>query len=406
MNFNIREIIYALSDALGYVGMDDMLHGRRVGYMAHQLSQVLGQPELVPGFMFDLGILHDIGVSSTQSFKQLVSEFESENENLHCEVGYQRLLKFKPLADMALPVRYHHTHWEVLKTLDLPEAIRAQANLIYLADRVDALTRGHGHQDILSIAESVRQIISERRHRYFRTDFVDAFLTVSCHEAFWLGLDPRNLQRLENRLLTASTPLMMDMTDLKQLAQIFADVVDAKSSFTAEHSAGVARLAVYLAESMALDPETVQQIEIAGLLHDIGKLRVPDEILDKPGPLSHEERNIMKVHSYETYMILQQIHGLEHITQWATLHHEEPDASGYPFGHHAMDTPLEARILRVADIVQALVQDRPYRAGMNEPQLREVLEDLLAKGKLDSSITQQVLQNLPAAMAVARARTA
>jgi HD-GYP domain-containing protein (c-di-GMP phosphodiesterase class II) len=71
-----------------------------------------------------------------------------------------------------------------------------------------------------------------------------------------------------------------------------------------------------------------------------------------------------------------------------------------------MDTPLEARILRVADIVQALVQDRPYRAGMNEPQLREVLEDLLAKGKLDSSITQQVLQNLPAAMAVARARTA
>ena len=107
--------------------------------------------------------------------------------------------------------------------------------------------------------------------------------------------------------------------------------MDAKSPFTAEHSVGVSRLARFLAERLGVSIENCEKLEIAGLLHDLGKLRVPDEILEKPGRLDKRERKIINTHSYETFQILRNIRGFEEITRWAAYHHEEPDGSGYPF---------------------------------------------------------------------------
>jgi putative nucleotidyltransferase with HDIG domain len=150
--------------------------------------------------------------------------------------------------------------------------------------------------------------------------------------------------------------------ELYRLGEIFARIVDAKSPFTAEHSVGVARLARYLGERLGLEAGHVDRLEIAALLHDLGKLRVPDEILDKPGRLDARERKIINAHSFETFRILRGIRGFEEIALWAACHHEEPDGSGYP----STSTPprrLEARILRVADIFQAMVQSAPTGRG-------------------------------------------
>jgi putative nucleotidyltransferase with HDIG domain len=191
------------------------------------------------------------------------------------------------------------------------------------------------------------------------------------------------------------------MAQLRVLASIFSRIVDAKSEFTATHSLGVARLARLLAEKMGVSRDHCDKLEVAGLLHDLGKLRVPDELLNKPGTLDVHERQIMNSHSFETFQILRKIDGFGEIALWAAYHHEEPEGTGYPFHVTEKDLSLEARILRVADIFQAMVQTRPYRQGMTGEEIKVFMLELAGKGKLDAQVVDVAIENMVAAMVAA-----
>lgn len=127
-------------------------------------------------------------------------------------------------------------------------------------------------------------------------------------------------------------------------------------------------------------------LELAGLLHDIGKLRQPDMLLDKPGRLTEEEYAHIQRHSFDTYSILRNIKGLEKITQWAALHHERVDGSGYPYHLHDIGLALEARIVAVADVFQALAQNRPYRDSLQPDAIMAILDEMVDDGKLDRAV--------------------
>ncbi|RJX32843.1 MAG: HD domain-containing protein [Oxalobacter sp.] len=399
----LRDVVYALSDALDFVGVNDIGHGKRVGIMAASCGRKLGLKEQEITFLFDLGILHDIGVSSTKIHNHLVSEFDWEDSQLHCGDGYARLRDFPPLKKMALPILYHHTRWDKLSSRkDLDPVVARQANLVFLADRVDALAAPHyATRSLLMHTEYIREQITSHANTYFAPELVDAFLAASASEAFWLQLEPRGIQAFTQDMLVKHEPYNASMAELRQLGEIFSRIVDAKSPFTAQHSLGVARLSRYIAQKMGVSVENCDKIEIAGLLHDLGKLRVPDEILDKPGQLDESERRIINAHSFETFQILRNIKGFEEITPWAAHHHEEPDGSGYPFHLRNTELPLEARILRVADIFQAMVQDRPYRKGMSPEDVTDFLNGLVAKGRVEAEIVEACTCNISAAMAAA-----
>lgn len=404
INADLRHVIHALSDALDLVGGDDVAHGKRVGIMAAACARGAGLPEDEADFLFDLGLLHDIGVSSTRTHAHLVELFDWEGSQVHCQVGFALLAGFPPLAAMALPVRYHHTRWDELQDLDVPSAVARQANLIFLVDRVDALSAAHyADNSLLDATTGIRGTIAGHAGSYFDPALVELFLEVSRTEAFWLSLEPRAVQAclLERRDRNLAWPATM--AELRQLASIFARIVDAKSPFTAEHSLGVSRLARYLAERLQVSPENCDKLEIAGLLHDLGKLRVPDEILDKPSALDERERRIINTHSFETFQILRNIDGFEgEIAPWAAWHHEEPGGNGYPFHLEGGELPLEARILRVADIFQAMVQERPYRKGLGVAQVSSFIEELVRKGRIEGLVADVLLDNVVEAMAVAR----
>jgi putative nucleotidyltransferase with HDIG domain len=401
---DLRHVIFALSDALDLVGIDDLAHGKRVGIMAAECAKAQGADAGRVAQLFDLGLLHDVGVSSTTTHGHLVAEFDWESSQVHCEVGYALLRDFAPLAWMALPIKYHHTRWERLPLQLLPTQVALAANLVFLVDRVDALAAAHYADGSLLInTQDIRDQIAGLAGSYFAPELVAIFLDVSRSEAFWLSLEPRAVQAYLADMQGQGQTQAMDMAELKQLARIFSQIVDAKSPFTAQHSLGVAKLGRYLAEGLGVSRHHCDMVEIAGLLHDIGKLRVPDEVLDKPAKLDDRERKVMNTHSFETYQILRQIPGFEDIARWAAWHHEEPDGNGYPFHLAGSTLPIEARILRVADIFQAMVQDRPYRAGLSPAAVGEFMQEMVRQGRVEAPIVELVMANVDAAMMAARA---
>ena len=389
----LHRAISALSDALDLVGVDDVFHGKRVAFMAVQFGYRLGlEPERLT-ILFDLGLLHDCGVSSSLVHQQLINNFDWRESQEHCEIGYERLKKFTPLAHLSEPIRYHHTRWEELRTLALEPDLAQSANLIFLADRIDALAIPHYGDTILPQIDRIRTQIAAWSGDFFDPRLVEAFLSAADSQAFWLAMEPRHLAHFIQESGEDREPASLTFAELKDLARIFAAIIDAKSSYTAEHSLGVARLAGYLAARYGYPEEICDKIEAAALLHDLGKLRVPDEILDKASPLTPEDLTRIQQHSFDTYEVLRQIPGIEDIAFWAAFHHENLTGTGYPFHARADQICMEARIISVADIFQALAQNRPYRNALPLAEVLTRLEHFAGRGLIDDLLVSLVKRN-------------
>ena len=167
MKIDFGQMISALSDMLDLVGIDEVQHGKRVGFMLWELARVMGMDGDSQKDLYRMGLLHDCGVSSTHVHKNLVGEMDWRESRLHCEIGADRLRNFPPLSFMSDVILHHHTHWEDLKKTDLPEHVKRSANLIFLSDRVDALAAHHLGVNLLEVKNDIREKIGELRHSFF-----------------------------------------------------------------------------------------------------------------------------------------------------------------------------------------------------------------------------------------------
>ena len=154
-----------------------------------------------------------------------------------------------------------------------------------------------------------------------------------------------------------------------------ANVIDAKSPWTKGHSERVMHIASNIAKEMGLDEESVEQVRLGGLLHDIGKIGVMEALLEKPDILSEDEFPPLRLHPEKGVTILAPIEQLEGVLPAILHHHERYDGSGYPMGLKGEAIPLSARIVTVADSFDAMVEDRPYRKGFS---LAEAVKELQA----------------------------
>jgi HD-GYP domain-containing protein (c-di-GMP phosphodiesterase class II) len=394
---NLHQAVYSLSNALDLVGVTHIHHGKRVAYIAAECAKVAGWPAARLDALFQAAILHDCGVSKTVIHARL-AQLEWENEIDHCLLGAELLQSSALLAPLADIVLHHHTHWSELKDRDLPDHIKLASNCIYMADRIDVscLTPPGKEPNILLLKGKIRDLIADRRGEWFNSDLVDCFMDVSRSEAFWFALENEHVEGYLARWLSHASEVDMAFSELRRLVHVFSRIVDAKSSFTREHSEGVASLARFIGTLFALPERTCEMLELAGLLHDIGKLRVPDQLLEKNGKLDAQEYAMVQRHSFDTYNILREIHGLEDVALWAGQHHERVNGSGYPYHQRGSQISQEARIVAIADVFQALAQTRPYRDAMPMDDVLGVLKDQVAAGKLDAQIVSQVEDNLEA----------
>lgn len=401
---DLTQVTWALSDALDLVGVDILQHGKRVAFMASECARVLGWESRALGELFLASVLHDCGVSSTDAHHHLMASFDVEDASAHCERGHALLSEFEPFTTVARIVRGHHTRWDEAASLAGPDAVRLASNAVFLADRVDVFVRGRSTEAILLGREEIIRTVRDHAGTHFAPELTGAFEEAARREAFWLTLEPRHLERFTAGAAQACCSLDISLDQLAHLADIFSRIVDHKSAFTQSHSRGVARLSRLMGERAGLHAEQCRLLEIAGLLHDIGKLRVPDKILGKPGRLDHWEMAAMRRHPFEGYHILSKIEGFQEVAEWASFHHETPAGDGYPFRLSAERLSLPARIVAVADVVQALAQARPYRRPLESGRVLRILRAMAGEEKLDRDLVELAADNLEACLAAAVVR--
>ncbi len=217
------------------------------------------------------------------------------------------------------------------------------------------------------------EVIRTRKGRWFDPDLVQAAHAFRQDDTFWQDVQHHThagLRRLDVQTGTrAATEAGID-----SVCDAFAQIVDAKSHFTGEHSSRVSGFAVEIAQMLGFDAGRTRQMRRAGLLHDVGKLAVSNAILDKPGPLNDDEWMVVRRHPYYSQQILGQIRGFERLTQIAAAHHERLDGNGYFRGLQAEDLDLDMRVLACADVFDALSAARPYRDAMPMSRVFAILD--------------------------------
>lgn len=289
--------------------------------------------------------------------------------------GIARMLGFD--ATVAAAVENLDEHWDGkgsprhLKAHEIPLCAR----ILCLAQTVEVFFATFG-------IEAAMDMLRERSGRWFDPDLVQATLAFQTDTTFWETLREHASDNVQRLPLDAAHEIAEE-ADLDQICAAFAKIVDAKSSYTAEHSTRVTEVAVQIGRDMGLMPAPLQVLRRAALLHDIGKLSVPNSILEKPGKLDDSEFARIREHPRHSYEILKPIRAFGRVAEIAAAHHERLDGRGYWRGLTAEDLDLEMRILAVADVFDALSAERPYRSALSLDQVFDIM-DAEAHTALDS----------------------
>jgi diguanylate cyclase (GGDEF)-like protein/putative nucleotidyltransferase with HDIG domain len=200
-----------------------------------------------------------------------------------------------------------------------------------------------------------------------------------------------NELRGKNSLLESNSKEINKLNE--DLLIALAEVIDLRDPFTLGHSKYVTRYSILLAKKLGLTQESIDLIRNAGLLHEIGKIGIPDSILLKPFPLTLDEYYTIQQHTTLGADILEKAHSLKHLAPIVRHHHEHYDGNGYPDRLKGKDIPIEARIISVADAVEAMASDRPYRLALSYERIEEELK-LNSGSQFDPMVIKSMLQIL------------
>lgn len=387
-SINLGSLLLSMSDAIDLVSSTLASHQQRTAYVSWEIAKAIGMPEEQTERLFAAALLHDVGALSSKE-KIAIQRSWLGDPSPHCRRGEVLFRTVPWLAPAARIVRLHHTPWkDIQEPLEAPDVLEAQ--VLKLADTLERSIDRRRY--ILHQDEALRAKIESRSGSRLHPEVVDAFLAASGREEFWLDLASPNL----HAILRDRGPyrrLHIKLEELESLSLFFRNIIDFRSRFTATHSSGVAECAATVARLFGLAEHDVRLMAVAGNLHDLGKLVIPESILEKPGRLTDEEFAVMRQHTYWTYAVLKAIGGLDRIAEWAAFHHEKLDGTGYPFHLGADRLDSGARIMAVADIFTALAEDRPYRPGMDQEGVADILLQKADAGFLERNIVHLVLDH-------------
>lgn len=395
----VRSLLSALAKAMNLINPDMENHHQETAYLAYQIGMEMGLHTEDLHLIASAALLHDVG-TIVMPQRENLAEIESHRREI-AHIGAEMIRDLEPFEMIANIIELCQNGWrenvEFAKTKACSRAVHGNieqcidvAECIHLADVISALWDEEG--EILNQVPMIREAVEAGRGTEFSDKAVDDFQRVSQREFVWMDFV------LNPTFLMFFTGDMHDLSleETVELTQLMSRIIDFRSSFTAMHSAGVAASAKELARLAGMNEKDCMKMEIAGNLHDVGKLRVPNEILEKPGKLTEEEFNKIKEHPYYTRLILMDIEGFEEIADWAGFHHEKLNGRGYPFHFDSGFLSLGSRIMTVADIFSAITEERPYRKPMSREQAMKVMWENVERGEICRDIVQLLEDNYDA----------
>lgn len=370
----IINMVLALSSAIDLIDPNISNHHKRVAYTALSIAKQMDFSDAEIKDLVIAGLLHDCGAVNLIE-RSTLFEFDLGNTMFHRHShgykGWFILSEANEFKNAAEIVKYHHIFWKEhsccnLKDFNIPRA----SYVLHLADRVDILT--NRNDEILKQRSHIKEMVEKEKGTMFMPEAVEAFSGLMQKPYFWFDLVSPYLEELIRKELSDDT-ILLTSESLLEYANIAHRIIDFRSKFTATHSIGVATSASSLASKLGFNTIDCELMHSAGLMHDLGKLCIPESILEKPGPLDQYEYNKIKSHTYHTYRIIDTMSGLDKVRDWAAYHHEKLDGSGYPFGLKAHDLDLGSRILAVSDMFTALTEERPYRHAMSIEEAMRII---------------------------------
>ncbi|PKM72225.1 MAG: phosphohydrolase [Firmicutes bacterium HGW-Firmicutes-16] len=387
---NLYDLIACLIRAVDLVNPKISIHHQQVAYMAFNLANAMQLPMDQKRTLVLAALLHDIGSLSLDDKLGFVEE-EPLTMNNHAFIG-ARLFGSSPfMKDVAEVIKFHHIPWNNGEGKSYRgEDVPLLSHILHLSDRI--AIRVNNDENVISQIQPIKEYIKSARDTVFPPELVDTFFGICDEEALWLELVFRpTIFTVQNDISLQSINLTLDET--VDFTKILSQIIDFRSPFTATHSAGVAAVALKLAELSGFSESECKMMSIAGNLHDIGKLAIPREILEKTDALEPAEYDIIKSHTFYTYHLLEPISKFEAIAQWAAYHHEKLNGHGYPFHIKADNLSLGSRIMAVADIFTAITEDRPYRKGMPKENAEAVLGHMVENESISQPIVSLLVDN-------------
>jgi response regulator RpfG family c-di-GMP phosphodiesterase len=262
---------------------------------------------------------------------------------------------------------------EVLKEERLPDLVVCDTDIPGGLDLLQAMQRDPRLANIPFVAMSsrgdrgaLRRLLQYGASSFLQKPFNNEQLVLTAEKL--LSNQFRFLLAEKERLKTEHALMLSSITSLIQ-------ALEARDLYTRGHSEAVAEIAVGMGELMGFSPIELEKLEIAGRLHDLGKIGIPDNVLLKPGPLTEEEYEIIKTHPTIGAEILRPIPSMADLLPAVRYHHEKMDGTGYPEGLKGDKIPLWARMIAVGDVFHALTSNRPYRAPMPEEMVLQIIDE-------------------------------
>jgi len=382
------ELIQSIATALDIVESEllgaSTHHGKRIAALCAMMGKEVGMDEEEIRTVTTCALFHDNALTEFILSEKTLNGSERDFK-LHCEYGQRNveMLPFK--SDVSGLVLYHHEHADGKGLFGKKEGeYPLGAELIAIADMIDV--RYHLQRaDSISISNVQEEIekFSGKRYTKRAADALLAVFNTDMMEMLW----DDNIHQTTARFLPEWQVTAEDDA-LMRISELAARIIDNKSVFTRKHTVQIANRAWVMSGYYGFDNKKRAKVYLAASLHDLGKLAIPNEILDKPGKLTDEEFRIIKTHIKGTHDMLHGVTGFEDICHWAAGHHEKLDGSGYWFGKKAEELDFVDRLLACTDIYQAVCEERPYHPRRSHADTMPILQRMADKGFIDSEIVK------------------
>ncbi len=372
-----HEIVLLCSHALKCYDNRLMDHGTRVAFLAEKIYNELELDFILEkDKIFLLSVFHDIGAYKTEEIDKMVT-FETVDVDAHSIYGHLFTKYLTPLSQFSEVLLYHHASKDMLKDVD--PLIAAYAQLVHIADRVDI--------GILSGFKDEVLVKNVNGTGYFDEKYILALEKAVKKGEFDSDKFP---SCVEDWSRNKAKSLELSKEEVDSYLEMIIYSMDFKSNVTMVHSVNTVSIAVFLAKHFGFNKEEIEDIYYAALVHDIGKIAIPQGILESKGRLEKDEMEIMRQHAKLTGEMLKGVFS-QNVIDYAKNHHEKLNGSGYPLGLSADEIDLPTRIVAVADVLSALLGNRSYKTGYSWEKTIFILEDMASQFLLDVDVVNVVI---------------